>query len=244
MALLLIENTRKSPDTSDSWTSARPMTTQPLWLAGMLGALVSLLINFNTSSKAITDLLFMGPRLVTGCIKRLLAVGRIRRANLHGCSAALALLARSGHKLSAADFATAVPGSNPKDIFFHLIELQAAILISKEPAVVTLTDSVREELRHLLGAPTDFNFQGPAEPIPPTIFGNPDLYAVLGLVPPASLDQIKATYRTVIKEYHPDKFAGGPPGFRRLAEEKTKEINAAYEALASSHATAQTGQVQ
>lgn len=54
-------------------------------------------------------------------------------------------------------------------------------------------------------------------------------YAVLGLEPGADLEAIKKAYRTLSMKYHPDKVVHLGEEFRRVAEEKMKEINVAYE---------------
>ncbi len=53
-----------------------------------------------------------------------------------------------------------------------------------------------------------------------------DPYAVLGVKPGASDDEIKAAYRTLAKKYHPDLNQGSA-----AAETKMKEINEAYTIL-------------
>lgn len=53
-----------------------------------------------------------------------------------------------------------------------------------------------------------------------------DPYAILGLSKSASVDDIKKAYRSMSKEWHPDKHKGD-----KKAEEKFKEINEAYETL-------------
>jgi DnaJ-domain-containing protein 1 len=53
-------------------------------------------------------------------------------------------------------------------------------------------------------------------------------HAVLGILPDATQDQIVAAYRTQISQYHPDKVANLGPDIRALAEQRAKEINAAY----------------
>lgn len=54
-------------------------------------------------------------------------------------------------------------------------------------------------------------------------------YAALGLEPGADMDAIKKAYRTLSMKYHPDKVVHLGDEFRKVAEEKMKEINVAYE---------------
>ena len=56
-------------------------------------------------------------------------------------------------------------------------------------------------------------------------------YATLEIAKDATPDQIKKAYRKLQTLYHPDKNSGAPEHLIRLAEEKTKEINAAKEVL-------------
>lgn len=57
-----------------------------------------------------------------------------------------------------------------------------------------------------------------------------DPYAVLGIPPTATEEEIKAAYRKLARRYHPDHFAGDKEAARK-AEEKMKEINEAYDLL-------------
>ncbi len=54
-------------------------------------------------------------------------------------------------------------------------------------------------------------------------------YAVLGLEPGADMETIKKAYRKLSMKYHPDKVRHLGEEFRTIAEEKMKEINAAYD---------------
>ena len=56
-----------------------------------------------------------------------------------------------------------------------------------------------------------------------------DPYKVLGVSPSDSDDKIKEAYRKLARKYHPDKYADGD--LKELAEEKMKEVNAAYEEI-------------
>lgn len=57
-----------------------------------------------------------------------------------------------------------------------------------------------------------------------------DPYAVLGLLPGATMDEVRHAWRRVAAENHPDRMTqrGAPPEFVEIAREKTAAINAAY----------------
>ncbi len=52
-------------------------------------------------------------------------------------------------------------------------------------------------------------------------------YEILNLPKTASKQQIKSSYKRLVKKYHPDLYAGD----KNLAEQKIKEINEAYDVL-------------
>ena len=54
-------------------------------------------------------------------------------------------------------------------------------------------------------------------------------FVVLDVAKDASEEEIKKAYIAKIREYHPDKVASLGVELQHLAEEKTKEINRAYE---------------
>lgn len=56
-----------------------------------------------------------------------------------------------------------------------------------------------------------------------------DPYAVLGVSPSASDEEVKRAYRALVKKYHPDNYVNNP--LADLAEAKMKEINEAYDAI-------------
>ena len=61
-----------------------------------------------------------------------------------------------------------------------------------------------------------------------------DPYAVLGIAPGAAEREIKHAYRKLMSQHHPDKLGSDVPDeLKRRAEERAREINAAYERIKS-----------
>jgi DnaJ like chaperone protein len=60
-----------------------------------------------------------------------------------------------------------------------------------------------------------------------------DAYGALGVTPEASETEIKRAYRKMISENHPDRVAakGLPASMREIAEQRAREINAAYDLI-------------
>jgi DnaJ domain len=59
-------------------------------------------------------------------------------------------------------------------------------------------------------------------------------YDILGVEPTASADEIKAAYRRLAMQFHPDKTPGANKAVQQLIEEKFKEAQEAYETLKDS----------
>lgn len=80
---------------------------------------------------------------------------------------------------------------------------------------------IAAQRRHAAGGPAT----GPARP------SLDDAYAVLGVARDASDAEVKKAYRRLMSQHHPDKLAanGLPGDMREVAEERTREIRAAYE---------------
>jgi DnaJ like chaperone protein len=58
-----------------------------------------------------------------------------------------------------------------------------------------------------------------------------DPYQILGIPRNASQQEIKQAYKQLAGKYHPDKVAHLGREFQKLAEQRFKEIQEAYEAL-------------
>lgn len=56
-----------------------------------------------------------------------------------------------------------------------------------------------------------------------------DAYEILGVSRDATDEEIKKAYRELVKKYHPDNFPDD--NMKKLAEEKMKEVNEAYDLL-------------
>ncbi len=54
-------------------------------------------------------------------------------------------------------------------------------------------------------------------------------YEVLGVSPNATNEEVRDAYRALARKYHPDNYADSP--LADMAEEKMKEINAAYDEI-------------
>ena len=70
----------------------------------------------------------------------------------------------------------------------------------------------------------------PADPPP----GDADVdwaYRVFGVGGDASDAEIDRAYRRLMAQYHPDRVAGAAPELRALAEQKAREVNAAYDRI-------------
>lgn len=56
-------------------------------------------------------------------------------------------------------------------------------------------------------------------------------YRVLGVEENATVEEIKQSYRTLVKKYHPDRMVKYPPEEQKAAKEKFIEIQDAYERI-------------
>lgn len=76
-------------------------------------------------------------------------------------------------------------------------------------------------------------WRGPGTAPPPRGSVRVDPYAVLGLEHGAGEREIKRAYRKLMSQHHPDKLGNVPDELKRRAEDRAREINAAYERIKS-----------
>lgn len=97
-----------------------------------------------------------------------------------------------------------------------------------------LTEGDVAQLESLLRAATGSSAEGaPGRPPEDRLA---DAYAALGVTPDTAPADIKRAYRKLISKNHPDKLAarGLPESMRAVAEERSREINAAYDLIKNS----------
>ncbi len=104
----------------------------------------------------------------------------------------------------------------------HVIHAAELEFLRAVAGIFGFTDEEFEQVRRIHGGVN----AGAGDPLD-------DPYAVLGVAPSAGMDEIKATYRRLVRENHPDRVIaqGLPQEFIDIAQEKMAAINAAYEKI-------------
>jgi len=115
----------------------------------------------------------------------------------------------------------------------HVHPAEHAILV-RVAVRLGLTEGDVAQLESLLRAATGSTAGGPSGRPPQDRLA--DAYAALDVTPDAAPADIKRAYRKLISKNHPDKLAarGLPESMRAVAEERSREINAAYDLIKSS----------
>lgn len=125
---------------------------------------------------------------------------------------------------------------------FMEIQLQAALAdgqmsgverqtMEKLARYVGISAAELRQLEMLIVAAYRRNTSGAGRVQQPHASSLADAYSVLGVERGASESEIKKAYRRLMNQHHPDKLAakGLPGDMRELAEQKTREIRAAYD---------------
>ena len=109
----------------------------------------------------------------------------------------------------------------------HPAEHQMLVRIARR---LGLDESDVSQLEALLRAASGGPSAGGAHPPQERLA---DAYAALGVSPSSSAADIKRAYRKLMSQNHPDKLAarGLPESMRAVAEERSREINSAYDLI-------------
>ncbi len=174
----------------------------------------------------------IGPRLLLEGWPYVRRARRFVRLDLETCANVLAFLAGQGVPTSRDEMRRHFPEVQWSTLSDDLRLLAGVIFFRPDNLRVILATPLRLELRALLAQSQSAEIPDPqpqAVPIEAPHKLSPA--EILGILPAATLAEIKTAYRTRIKECHPDLFASMDERSRSLAEEWTKSLNAAYEFL-------------
>jgi DnaJ like chaperone protein len=108
---------------------------------------------------------------------------------------------------------------------FLLLRLLLQIAQADREGVSRAEEEMIRRITVLLGIPDPFYRQARAE----TGRGAGRAYEILGVSPDASAEEIKTAYRKLAMENHPDRVASLGPELVKVAEEKFKAIQEAYD---------------
>ena len=123
------------------------------------------------------------------------------------------------------------------DLLLEIVFAEGALPPEKFALVRRLCASlgVHEQELAALAAMRGFGYAGrsyqQSRPPPGSAAQIKDPYAVLGITREAGEREIKTAYRRLIRQHHPDKLGDVPEELKRRAEERAREINAAYEKI-------------
>lgn len=124
---------------------------------------------------------------------------------------------------------------------FHRAEREA---LRRVGLALGYREDAVDELLRMATAQAQFHHgpgQGGAAPANAPILA--DAYTALGVSERASNAEVKRAYRKLMSQNHPDKLSarGVPEDMRRLATEKSQEIQAAYELICKSRGASKAG---
>lgn len=205
----------------DSRISSRDdMSILPLWIA--------------------REYLDIGPRLIWGGVREFIRAERFAKIDTGTCAEILGYVAGESNPVTRAELTRVFPQLNWAKLVSDLDLIDGVILFRYEMRI-SLLMPLRLELRQFVGKRIRVDVPPAAEP-PPQPEIEPEIEPVsepetlsavqiLGVSERASIAEIKMAYRNRMKEWHPDRFPNLDEESRRMAEDWTKALNAAYEQL-------------
>lgn len=182
----------------------------------------------------------IGPRLVWTGIREFLWAERFAQIDTDTCANVLGYVAADSTPVSRAELTRAFPGLNWAKLISEL-ELIDGVILFRYEMRISLLMPLRLELRQFVGKRMRVEMPPGAEP-PPRPEPEPEIepvreperlsaFQILGISEKATIAEIKLAYRSRMKEWHPDRFPNLDEESRRMAEDWTKALNAAYEEL-------------
>ena len=97
--------------------------------------------------------------------------------------------------------------------------------------VQAMQEKLKNQKENRNGESGKDNRSGNWDRTPEDPVSNSKWYEVLGVPEHASFKEVRAAYRKLMQEYHPDRVANLGKELRDLAERKAKKINEAYESF-------------
>lgn len=189
----------------------------------------------------IKDICSVGPRLLVDGLRQVRCRRRLEELHVAACARALAYLAGKNAAVPREDLMRHCPQLSWERLREELLLLDGVLFLGKDGSRVTLIEPFRLRLRAMLEPERQSAGKRPEEARPrrepppeAAPVGDPEIlgaYEILGLLPSASMAEIKAAYRKRVKACHPDLFAGMGPHATALAERWTRALNAAYATL-------------
>jgi DnaJ domain len=172
-----------------------------------------------------------GPRLIRDGRQSLARARQFSRIDVESCAKILAALVSRTTPTAREELTRVFPGLVWEEIIPQL-RLIDGVIVFRGATSVSLLAPLRLELRQLLAHIP--NAEIPREEPEGVPVEEPQQLTpreILGVSATASAAEIKTAYRNRVKECHPDRFPNLDESSRKLAEEWTKALNAAYAEL-------------